>query len=402
MKAQYIKDGVGIYAATATIMSIIIPVPVLASIAQAFPEVPITTVQLIAAIPSLLAIVANFITAKLATRFTPRVRTIAACFFYVAAGLVGYFLHDSFPMLIVASCLAGFGMGGVQNSIASLITNSFDGDARGAAFGLCSVFVGLGGFVYVSMAAMLGAETWYNAYLGYFAVLALIVLQFIFLPKGELEEPTAKGEHVKVPREVIILCAFGFAYFGATQLFNNNVSMFIAETGLGGTIEAGNASQVYTLAGMVGGFLVFPIKRICRNQTLAVNALLSLIGCAAIVFTGSLMGVCIGAALMAFGFAVYNPVESQLVSEASPAKGLAFNLALMAATQSIGQATSPYWIGTAATLMGGGTTAMFYVGVIIFAVLMVLQFVYFSVQKKTAAEPTVEPAAKDNIKGNRC
>lgn len=37
MKAQYIKDGIGIYAATATIMSIIIPVPVLASIAQAFP-----------------------------------------------------------------------------------------------------------------------------------------------------------------------------------------------------------------------------------------------------------------------------------------------------------------------------------------------------------------------------
>ena len=150
-----------------------------------------TTVQLIVAIPSLLAIVANFITAKLATRFTPRVRTIAACFFYVAAGLVGYFLHDNFAMLMVASCLAGFGMGGVQNSIASLITNSFDGDARGAAFGLCSVFVGLGGFVYVSMAAALGAQAWYNAYLGYFAVLVLIALQLIFLPKGELEEPSA-------------------------------------------------------------------------------------------------------------------------------------------------------------------------------------------------------------------
>ena len=102
MKAQYIKDGIGIYAATATIMSIIIPVPVLASIAQAFPDVPMATVQLIVAIPSLLAIVANFITAKLATRYTPRVRTIADCLFYVAAGLVGYFLHDSFPMLIVA------------------------------------------------------------------------------------------------------------------------------------------------------------------------------------------------------------------------------------------------------------------------------------------------------------
>lgn len=393
MKAQYIKDGIGIYAATATIMSILIPVPVLASIAQAFPEVPMTTVQLIAAIPSLLAIVANFVTAKLATRFTPRVRTIAACFFYVAAGLVGYFLHDNFAMLIVASCLAGFGMGGVQNSIASLITNSFDGDARGAAFGLCSVFVGLGGFVYVSMAAALGAEAWYNAYLGYFVVLVLIVLQLIFLPKGVLEEPTAKGEHVKIPREVIFLCIFGFAYFGATQLFNNNISMFIAETGLGGTMEAGNASQVYTLAGMVGGFLVFPIKRLFKNQTLAANALISLAGCACIVLTGSLVGVCIGAAFMAFGFAVYNPIESQLVSEASPAKGLAFNLALMAATQSIGQATSPYWIGAAATPMGGGTTAMFYVGVIIFAVLMVVQFLYFNSLKKKAAASAEAPAA---------
>ncbi|WP_282191977.1 MFS transporter [Adlercreutzia caecimuris] len=382
MKAQYIKDGIGIYAATATIMSIIIPVPVLASIAQAFPDVPMATVQLIVAIPSLLAIVANFITAKLATRYTPRVRTIAACLFYVAAGLVGYFLHDSFPMLIVASCLAGLGMGGVQNSIASLITNSFDGDARGAAFGLCSVFVGLGGFVYVSLAAMLGAEFWYNAYLGYFVVILLIVLQLVFLPKGELEEKTAKGEHVKIPREVIVLCVFGFAYFGATQLFNNNISMFVAETGLGGTIEAGNASQVYTLAGMAGGFIVFPVKRLFKNQTLAFNAIMSVIGCVLIVASGSLLGVCVGAAFVALGFAIYNPIESQLVSEASPAKGLAFNLALMAATQSIGQASSPYWIGAAATPLGGGVTSMFYVGIIIFAALVVAQFLYFNALKK--------------------
>ena len=88
---------------------------------------------------------------------------------------------------------------------------------------------------------------------------------------------------------------------------------------------------------------------------------------------------------ISLGFAIYNPIESQLVSEASPAKGLAFNLALMAATQSIGQATSPYWIGAAATPMGGGVTSMFYVGIIIFAVLVVAQFLYFSSLKKKAA-----------------
>ena len=82
-----------------------------------------------------------------------------------------------------------------------------------------------------------------------------------------------------------------FFYFSCNQVFSNNISMFLAQTGLGDTVMSGNVSSVNTLVGAIGGLLVIPVHRLFKRQTLTVNAILGAIGAALIFTAGSIMPV---------------------------------------------------------------------------------------------------------------
>ena len=73
---------------------------------------------------------------------------------------------------------------------------------------------------------------------------------------------------------------------------------------------------------------------------------------------------------------------------------MAFNLAIITATQSLGQAFSPMIMGAAAVPFGGGITGQFTAGVIMFAALAVVTFWYFGKVYKPTKPATSEAAAE--------
>ena len=372
-----IKKCIGIYAASMNIMGILIPVSILAAVSQAFPDVPVATVQMIVAIPSILAILSNFVFAGLSYKFYRKTSIIISTCIMLVGGLIPYFFHDSIVPLLIAACLAGFAMGGVQNGTGALVTDEFEGDLRGTIFGLFSVFVGIGGILYTVIASRLGAGQWWDAYLAYLCLVPELILEIIFMPKGNKEEKPTKGNRVKVPREVLTIAVIGFFFFALTQLFNSNEAMLVTERGLGGTAEAGNAATLYNIAGMIGGFCVFPWKKLFKVQTLSVNTVISTVGCFIMLIAASMFQVSLGAVLMSFAYSIYNPIECQFASEASEPMGMAFNLAIITATQSLGQAFSPMIMGAVSMPFGGGISGQFTAGVVMFAVLAVVSFLYF-------------------------
>ena len=107
-------------------------------------------------------------------------------------------------------------MGGVQNGTGALVTDEFEGDLRGTVFGLFSVFVGIGGILFTMVAANLGAQQWYNASLAYLVMVPMLILELICIPKGNKEAKPTKGNHIKVPKEVLAIGAIGFFYFALT------------------------------------------------------------------------------------------------------------------------------------------------------------------------------------------
>lgn len=375
---EQVRALIGIYSATLTIMSILIPVPILAAVAQAFPGTPPILIQMLVSCSSFAAIAGSFVFARLARYMYRRTGMLISTAIYLL-GLLPVVFHDSIYPALVAAVAVGFAMGGIQNTVGAMITDYFEGDSRGLLFGLCSVFVGIGGTVYTMVAARLGAQNWWMAYYTYLIIAGILVFMFFVLPKGKKEvSATGTTQRTHVPREVIVVAVLVFFYFACNQVFSNNISMFISETGLGGTVDSGNVSSLNTFVGAIGGLLVIPCHRIFKRQTLTVNAVLGGIGAVLIFTAGSLMPVFAGAFCMSFAYAVYNAISSQYVSEASDTVGMAFNLAILNSSGSLGNFFSPMMIGGVAGTIGGTAGNSFMVCAALCVIIAVVSAVYFA------------------------
>ncbi|WP_417572208.1 hypothetical protein [Paratractidigestivibacter faecalis] len=91
MTGKQIKSLIGIYAASMNIMGILIPVSILAAVAQAFPDVPMAMVQMIVSIPSILAIASNFIFAGLSHKLYRKTSIIISTCIFIVGGILPYF-----------------------------------------------------------------------------------------------------------------------------------------------------------------------------------------------------------------------------------------------------------------------------------------------------------------------
>ena len=243
-----VKKIVGVFCAAAVMSSVFVPVSVLAMVSEEFPEVPISLVQMLVALPSLIAIISNFIIAKLATRFYKRYTILACSAVCMVAGMVPFFFHGNFYVLLAVSVCVGLGMGGIQNGVIALIADSFEGGMKATVMGMLSLAIGLGALVFRSVSAALATSGWNYAYLSYLILVPLFLLEVLCLPKGKLEAKAEKSERAAIPNLVVWIAVFGFAVYLCYQMFDANVSLLVSERSLGGTTEIGVASSINAVA----------------------------------------------------------------------------------------------------------------------------------------------------------
>lgn len=372
------KALVGIYSCALALMGLIVPVSVLANIAQTFPDTPITTIQLIVTLPSLVAIPTGILVSKLASRVYKKYSALFFTAFYIFAGTMPVWLHGQIEHLLISAALVGVAMGGLQNAMTTLIPDYFEGEARGTVLGLLSTFVCLGGFIYTAAASALGASEWTHAFYAYGIIGVFLVLEVIFLPKGKLEPRAEGGQHVKVPKEVIILCILGFLLYTFCQLFNSNESLLVAERELGGVAEAGMGSSAYTISGIVAGLIVAPFMKIFKKHAPTVCFVLALAGLAVYALAGNVFMLCAGGFLIGLAYQTFTPFGGMGAANFSNAMGMAFNMALVNASMSLGQALSPYTTAALGGFFGGSITAMIWIGVVAIALTSVGAFFYFN------------------------
>ncbi|MBR3326797.1 MAG: MFS transporter [Atopobiaceae bacterium] len=378
MTKDKMKTLVGVYSCALVLMALIVPVSVLASIAQSFPDTPMPVLQQIVTLPSLIAIPTGIIVSKFASKVYKKHFALFFTALYVVGGSMPVWLHSNFNQLLFSACLVGVSLGGLQNAMTTIIPDYFEGESRGTVLGLLSTFVCLGGFIYTNAAARLGAEDWTHAFYAYFICGIFFVLELIFLPKGKLEPKAEKGEHVVVPKEIIFLCVFGFVLYTFAQLFNSNEALLVAERGLGGTAEAGLASSAYTLSGLVAGVIVAPLIKIFKKQAPTVTFLFTLIGLVLYAIAPSVPVLCVAGFMIGLGYQTFTPFGGMGAANFSLALGMAFNMQLCNASSSLGQALSPFTTAFLGSFFGGSITSMIWVGVVGVAILTVCGFPYFN------------------------
>lgn len=392
MNKENLKTLVGVYSAALCLMGLIVPVSVLADIAMAFPDTPITTIQLMVTLPSLVAIPTGIIVSKLASVVYKKYTALFFTALYIFAGSMPVWLHGSVEQLLISAALVGVSMGGLQNAMTTIIPDYFEGESRGTVLGLLSTFVCLGGFIYTSAATTFGAEDWTHAFYAYFIIGIFFIVQLFCLPKGKLEPKATKSEPVRVPKEVIVLCILGFLLYTFAQLFNSNEALLVAERGIGGTAEAGLGSSAYTISGIFAGVIVAPLMKIFKKHAPTVAFFMTLAGLAVYGLSNDVITLCVGGFLIGLGYQTFTPFSGMGAANLSGAVGMAFNMALGNAMCSLGQALSPYTTSFLGSFFGGSITAMIWVGVAGMVITSLVAAVYFN--KHNILVPREQQAAE--------
>lgn len=380
MKKDQIKILIGVYSCAMSIMGMLVPVPIVAQVAASFPSEDISLVQMIiGVIPLFMAVSAMLVSSILASRVNKKVTTIAGhCLVTVAGLAVALFLHNSLIQVLVASSLIGIGLGAVQNSSDAIIADYFEGKDRSMIMGVYSTFVALGGVVWVGLSGSLGSTDWTHSYYAYLGMIPLIIIELIFLPKGHLEPKRKVNVFANMPTEVRIITVVSFIFVLTFQLFSSNVSLLVAERGLGGTSEAAMATTAVSLAGIPAGLLVGGMFGKFKNLSMPVVWTITLVGLGlTVVFANALPIMCVAGFVVSLGKEMYTPLEGNFAAGNSAPEGRAFNLAIGMAGINFGMALSPLFFGAASAPFGGSIESKFYIGMVICLALIIFGFVKY-------------------------
>lgn len=319
MDKTKIKYLVGIYAAAMCIMGMLVPVPIVASVAAAFPNENIAAVQMIIGIiPLMMALSAMLVSSQLASRVSKKKTTLVGHIIVMLAGASVLVFHDSLGQVLAASAVMGLGLGAVQNSTDALIADYFGGKQRSFVMGIYSTFVALGGIIWTMVSGILGSAEWFHSYAAYFIMIIFIVIEAVCLPEGHLEPKRKVNVFANMPKEVAIITLMSFVFVLTFQLFSSNVSLLVVGRGFGGTVEAGLASTVMTVAGIAAGLLVGPLFAKFKNLAMPIAWGVTLVGLGLTLVAPAFMVLCVAGFVVALGKETYVPLEGNFAAATLP------------------------------------------------------------------------------------
>lgn len=372
MDKTKIKYLVGIYAAAMCIMGMLVPVPIVASVAAAFPNENIAAVQMIIGIiPLMMALSAMLVSSQLASRVSKKKTTLVGHVIVMLAGASVLVFHDSLGQVLAASAVMGLGLGAVQNSTDALIADYFGGKQRSFVMGIYSTFVALGGIIWTMVSGILGSAEWFHSYAAYFIMIVFIIIEAVCLPEGHLEPKRKVNVFANMPKEVAIITLMSFVFVLTFQLFSSNVSLLVVGRGFGGTVEAGLASTVMTVAGIAAGLLVGPLFAKFKNLAMPIAWGVTLVGLGLTLVAPAFMVLCVAGFVVALGKETYVPLEGNFAAGNSVPEGRAFNLAIGMAGINFGMALSPIVFEAVTSPFGATIDQKFIAGMIVCAACVV-------------------------------
>ncbi len=312
--------------------------------AEAFPTVSLSTIELIATVPSLFQMVGVLGEQLLAKKLSHKGTMLLGLLFCAMGGIIPIFL-PLFPVIFVTRCFFGTGCGLLMSSLLTLIVHLFDGQTRSTMIGLNGGISGLGSAAATFAAGQLLAFGWNVSFSVYFLGFAVMALVLVFVPKVKAEAPAESAEK-KTGRLPLGLWGLGALMFTAVMLATMYVikaSTLITDYGYGTAKEGSLAITFLSLGSFAAGLTYGKIRAKLGNFTLALAFILCIMGFLFGGFANSLLPVWAGAFLLGYGYLIFMPFIQEQASRSYGAYGeTATNLVLV--FQSVGAFVTP-WLG---------------------------------------------------------
>lgn len=287
--------------------SIVAVASALAKIAEAFPNVGISAVQMLTVLPSLIAILVILLSGVLSSWITKKQIVVVSMALMLVGGLLPVVLHDHFYQLVIASVIFGLGYGGISPLTTALIHEHYSQEEQPAMLGFQSAVIGLGGVLFSYLGGRLAAVRWWYAYFAYLLFIPILIL-ILFLPKGQVSERGKGGAFWKLWNRRLLFYVVQSLLFGIFFFtFQTNIALLIENRGLGGPEAAGTVLSLQSAFGIISGVLGGKILGKLKNMSLPTIFLVAACGLLTIYFSGSIAPIYLAAASIGFVFSLRMP-----------------------------------------------------------------------------------------------
>lgn len=360
--------------------------PALQNLAEAFPEVPFTTVLMLSTLPSLFIIPFTIIAGAVAgTKIGFKPLLIVSLFLFIIGGAAPYFMSD-FNTILVSRAVFGIGLGILTPLGNAIVMKLFDGQQRANMLGLGTVIMNVGGIVLQLLAGILCSINVKYTWLAHLLAILSLVIVILFLPEPE-KDVRAAGEKVKMPGGVYLLSTVFGIFFMLMYPMLLNMSTIIISSGLGNAAAAGTVLSMFTVGGMISGALFGKVFQIFKKYCIPVGVLTATIGVAFVNYSNSLLILTIGCFIVGFGLSILMPaIFMDIGTMVSPA-GFAMASGILMAFMNIGGFISTFYMQMIASATGNDSPKFpIFITMICYAIIAVV-WGFVKMREKPMAPP---------------
>lgn len=322
--------------------------PALPIIQEAFKDHPYPRlyVMILFTIPSLALGIFSPICGKLVDVVGRKSTFIISLVIYAISGTVPAFLN-SLEEIIVSRFILGISTATIATVTMTLITDYYSGKEREKMMSLKSVFVGIGGLVFLIVGGLLAQYSWRAPFLMNLLPLLLIVPAWIYLYEPEIDRKEAKQtlmNEISWKPMVHLLAVTLFIkmmiYVVPLKLPFLLRDVFESTPGKNGFILAFG-----TVASTIAAFFFPNVRKYANHHQIFTVCLFSLaLGFFFFSIATSFAEIFLGLALLGFSFGWTVPNASVLVAELTPAQSRGMMMGVLTSCLFIGQFFTPFMV----------------------------------------------------------
>ena len=345
--------------------------PSLAGIMAEFPEAPVTTVQTVINIATLIMIPAALVTGPIVNKLGYKTTGIIAMVIALIGGVAPAFMHPSVEFMIFERGIFGIGYGMVYTLSIAACGEFWRGKATTGVIGAVNFGAGLAGILYNLLAGALAPMGWETIYYGYFIIVPILVYYAIVMPQHS--ELSKGGVSADGKRAKVTLASFSMQFWlfiigmalaiASAAAFMNNIAMIVVGTGIDVTGAAvATIMTGFTVGMMIGGALYPVLYGLLKRAAMAVYLLLDAIAFVLIMLYADFMVLLVLAVVIGIVFSGLNSAWGDMANKkvVDYPQASATGTSIFIAASGIAQFLSPFLLSGLAGAVGQTQANPFY------------------------------------------
>lgn len=319
----------------------------IASMMKEFPDVSVTSIQLLVALPNLIVAIVAPLYGYLCTKFQPRKLIIFGLFMFVFFGALPAFLND-FKAILICRALLGVGSGITITADVGLINAFYQGEQKDRYIGFNQAVGCFGGIATQTLGGYLALIDWHYAFLAYLFPIWALILAILYMPDVPKQIETEIGDITKkkmllfkITPKVYGLVAVYLLVVIFRCMLPTNLSIVIETTGIGTSANSGIALSLFTAGAFVGGMMFGLLKKYVGTYIIATAWLFTGIGFTFFCFSNTILTIYISTLLSGLGMGTMIPGYFARVTEIANPAWVGVAIAMISSMQGLGNFIQP-------------------------------------------------------------